>query len=185
MLHPGKTRSFGERKCYETYNGYNLFQNGLSLAILAYNMLSNNKYLVLSYASSPNCLISYVRPNRTKKDQTGSYGTIGDHTGPYGTIQDHTRTIQEKGNIQDNTRPYGPYRTIWEPVPHNTIQYLMVPYGTMSYQAVPYGTKSNHMVPYHTVPISTISYHTSPYCTIRDCLVPLRTICITVYCIVN
>ena len=54
----------------------------ISLAILWYNMLSNNKYLMLSYASSPNCLISHVRPNGTKRDQTGPNGTIGDPTKP-------------------------------------------------------------------------------------------------------
>ena len=56
-------------------HGYNLLQNEVYLAILWYNMLSNNKYLMLPYVSSSNCLISHVRPNGTKLDHTGPYGT--------------------------------------------------------------------------------------------------------------
>ena len=40
------------------------------------------KYVLLSYASLPNCLISHVRPNGTKLDQTGPKGNKQDQTGP-------------------------------------------------------------------------------------------------------
>ena len=114
----------------------------LTIGILCHLLLCHNKqyYFILS-CSSPaflcyssvlshviqrNCLISHVRPQRTKQNKKGPYGTILHDTGPYLTIWDHQgpygtilapigqygtlRDIQDhkgpQGAIQDHTGPY-------------------------------------------------------------------------------
>ena len=67
-------------KNYETIRAH-LLQNELSITILWYNMLSNNRYM---------------GPYRTKQDHKGPYGTKRDQTRPYRTVRDYTEPY---GNI--------------------------------------------------------------------------------------